>query len=140
VGFSSKALELIADLYTNLKYLNLCDDRSGGFRGFRAREIDDECLTAIADSCHKLEYLNISNRTEFSEIAICNVIRSCPRLQRLNLSYCKITDITIEEIAKPILNLKYLNLKGCFKISKEVIDQLNPNTHVENYQDPNDIC
>ncbi|CAI2199473.1 9165_t:CDS:1, partial [Funneliformis geosporum] len=69
----------------------------------------------------------------FSEISICNVIRSCPRLQRLDLSYCKINDITIEEIAKSSLNLKYLNLKGCDNISKEAVDQLNPNTHVENY-------
>ncbi|CAI2199017.1 17929_t:CDS:2, partial [Funneliformis geosporum] len=75
VGFSNRALELIADSYTNLKYLNLCDDWSGGFRGFRAREMDDEGLTAITDSCYKLEYLNISNRTEFSEISIYNQMR-----------------------------------------------------------------
>ncbi|CAI2199821.1 5388_t:CDS:1, partial [Funneliformis geosporum] len=55
----------------------------------------------------------------FSEISICNVVRSCPRLQQLNLSYCRITDKTIEEIARSCLNLKYLKLKGCYKISKE---------------------
>ncbi|CAI2186013.1 5453_t:CDS:2 [Funneliformis geosporum] len=138
VGFSNKALELIAGSYSNLKYLNLCDDRSDGFRGFRAREVDDEGLTAIADSCHKLEYLNISNRTEFSEISICNVIRSYPRLQQLDLSYCKITDVTIKKIARSYLNLKYLNLEGCYKISKEAVDQLvslNPNIHVENFME-----
>ncbi|CAI2195138.1 14545_t:CDS:1, partial [Funneliformis geosporum] len=80
--------------------------------GFCAREVNDEDLTAIADLCHKLKYLNIFNRTEFSEISICNVIHSCPRLQQLDFSYCEITDITIEEIAKSSLNLKYLNLKG----------------------------
>ncbi|CAI2183277.1 9185_t:CDS:2 [Funneliformis geosporum] len=45
MGFSNRALELIA-------------------------EVDDEGLTAITDSCHKLECLNISNRTEFSKILI----------------------------------------------------------------------
>ncbi|CAI2191918.1 19399_t:CDS:2, partial [Funneliformis geosporum] len=55
-------------------------------------------------------------------------------LQQLNLSFCKITDITIEEIARSCLNLKYLNLEGCYKISKKVVDQLislNPNIHIE---------
>src|SRR4051794_19243926 len=84
----------------------------------------------------KLEYLNISNRTEFSEISICNVICSCPKLQQLDLSYCGITDKTIEEIARSCHILKYLNLRGCCKISKEAVDQLvslNPNIHVDNF-------
>ncbi|PKY57422.1 hypothetical protein RhiirA4_478478 [Rhizophagus irregularis] len=82
------------------------------------------------------EYLNISKRTEFSEISICNVIRFCPRLQHLDLSFSEISDITIEEIARSCPNLKYLNLRGCYKVSKESIDQLvslNPNIHVENF-------
>ncbi|PKK60298.1 hypothetical protein RhiirC2_856929 [Rhizophagus irregularis] len=75
VGFSNRALELIA-------------------------EVGDGGLSAIANSCHRLEYLNISNRIEYSETSICNVIRSCPRLQQLDLGFCQITDTTIEEIAK----------------------------------------
>ncbi|CAI2190615.1 4888_t:CDS:1, partial [Funneliformis geosporum] len=95
-------------------------------------------LTAIADSYHKLECLNISNRREFSEILIYNIIHFCLRLWQLNLSYCEITDITIEEIAKSCLNLKYLNLRGCYKISKKAVDQLislNPNVHIENFEE-----
>src|SRR5881394_430107 len=79
------------------------------------------------------EYLNISHRAEFTKISICNVIRSCPRLQQLDLSYCEITDITIEEIARSCPNLKYLNLRGCYKISKEAVNKLNPNIHIENF-------
>ncbi|RGB38766.1 hypothetical protein C1646_755366 [Rhizophagus diaphanus] len=87
-------------------------------------------------SCHRLEYLNISNCIEYSKTSICNVIRSCSKLQQLDLSFCQITDITIEEIAGSCLNLKYLNLEGYNNISKEAIDQLislNPNIHVENF-------
>ncbi|POG81148.1 hypothetical protein GLOIN_2v1763772 [Rhizophagus irregularis DAOM 181602=DAOM 197198] len=134
VGFSNRALELIAGSYPNLKYLNLCDDRS-----FRTREVDDEGLWKIVKSCHKLEYLNIDYLTEITEHSICGIIRSNPKLQHLDLSYCKITDVTIEEIARSCLKLKYLNLRGCVNISKKAIDQLNPNTHVENYRDPIDI-
>src|SRR5436190_22950991 len=75
----------------------------------------------------------ISNCTEFSEISICNVIHSCPRLQQLDLGFCKITDVTIKEIVSSCLNLKYLDLKGCYKISKEAVDKLNSNIHVENF-------
>src|SRR5438034_1818185 len=102
------------------------------------RGYGDKGLCAIANSCHKLEYLNISNRTEFSEISTCNVIRSCPRLQQLDLGFCGISDITIEEIARSCPNLKYLNLRGCYKISKEAVDQLvslNPNINIENFVD-----
>ena len=115
---TGEALKLMAKSYPNLKYLNI----SALYNRFRPK--NDIDLTAIVNSCHKLEYLNISKRTEFSEISICNVIRSCPRLQHLDLSFSEISDITIEEIARSCPNLKYLDLKGCYSISKEAVDQL----------------
>ncbi len=72
---TGKVLKLIAESYPNLEYLNI----SALPRSFRSE--NDIGLSAITQSCHKLEYLNISIRKEFSEISICNVIRSCPRLQ-----------------------------------------------------------
>ena len=114
-----KVLKLIAKSYPNLEYLNI-----SVLRG-RFKSENDIGLSAIANSCHRLEYLNISNHIEYSETSICNVIRSCPRLQRLDLSFCQITDITIKEIAGSCLNLKYLNLEGCNNISKEAVDQLS---------------
>jgi hypothetical protein len=126
-----KTLKLIAKSYPNLKYLNIST-----LRGLRGK--NDIGLTAIAELCHKLEYLNISNHTEFSEQSICNIIRSSPRLQHLYLGFCEITDITIKEIARSCLNIKYLNLEGCIYISKEAVDQLvslNPNIHVENFME-----
>ncbi len=41
IGFSNRVLEPIAGLYPNLKYLNLCDNQSGGYRSFHVREMDD---------------------------------------------------------------------------------------------------
>ena len=130
-GFSDKTLNRIAESYPNLKYLNLQKDK---YVSCSMGIITGEGLYAIARSCHKLEYLNISHRRDICELSICNVVCSCPRLLQLDLSFCKITDIAIKEIACSCLNLKNLNLEGCYKISKEAIDQLNPNTHVENFQ------
>ena len=129
-GFSDKTLNRIAESYSNLKYLNLQKDE---YVSCNMGIITGEGLYAIARSCHKLEYLNISHRTDICGQSICNVIRSCPRLQQLDLSYCKFTDVTIKEIASSCLNLKYLNLEGCYKISKFV--SLNPNIHVDNFAD-----
>ena len=136
IGFSNRALELIAGSYPNLKYLNLCVNQSGNYMSSRAREVDDGGLWRISKSCHKLEYLNLAYRTEITEHSICGIICSNPKLQHLDINYCGIiSDMTIEEITKSCLNLKYLNLRGCYGISKEAVDQLNPNIHVENFVD-----
>ncbi|CAG8840008.1 21412_t:CDS:1, partial [Gigaspora margarita] len=100
-GFSDKALNRIAESYPNLKYLNLA---KGCYSGL----ITDKGLYAIANSCHKLEYLNISNHKEFSEIAIWNVIYSCPKLQEFHIYECKIFYTTIKEIGL-YLKIKYIN-------------------------------
>src|SRR3954470_16239371 len=47
--------------------------------------------------------------------------------------------MTIKEVAGSCLNLKYLNLEGCSNISKEAIDQLNPNIHIKNFVTPPDL-
>ncbi|CAI2191492.1 4414_t:CDS:2, partial [Funneliformis geosporum] len=86
MGFNNRALELIA-------------------------EVDDGGLWRITKSYHKLEYLNIAYHTEITEYSICGIIHSSPKLQHLDITFCEITDITIKEIARSCLNLKYLNLK-----------------------------
>jgi hypothetical protein len=47
--------------------------------------------------------------------------------------------VIIGEIACSCLNLKYLDLEGCYKISKEAVDQLNQNIHVKNFVTPPDF-
>ena len=90
IGFSDKALNQIAESYPNLKYLNLRKNKYIRYHGI----ITDKGLCAIARSCHKLEYLNISH-------------------------YTVITNITIEEIASSCLNLKYLDLEDVIKLAKK---------------------
>ena len=85
-----------------------------------------------------VEYLDFGRCVYVAETSICNAIHSCPNLQHLNLSFCGITDVTIKEISRSCLYLKYLNLEGCANITKEAIDQLvslNPNIHIKNFVD-----
>src|ERR1051325_954631 len=128
-GFGNKTLNRIAETYLNLKYLNL---QKSGFVTFNGGGVTDKGLCAIARSCLKLEYLNISYRTEITWISICDIIHSCPRLQHLDFSYCGVTNEIIKEIGSSCLNLKYLKLEGC-DVSKEALISLNPNFHVENF-------
>ncbi|CAI2194251.1 3148_t:CDS:1, partial [Funneliformis geosporum] len=51
------------------------------------------------------------------------------------LPFCEITDITIEEIARSYLNLKYLNLKKYYNISKKAVVRLNSDIHIKNFND-----
>ena len=136
IGYSNKVLNRIAESYPNLKYLNLGKDK---YVSSHAGIITDKGLFALANACRKLEYLNISHRIEITRTSISSIIRSCPRLQELILSFCGITDVIIGEIACSCLNLKYLDLEGCYKISKEAVDQLNRNIHVENFVTPPDF-
>ncbi|PKC53799.1 RNI-like protein [Rhizophagus irregularis] len=101
-------------------------------------DIGDEVTEALAYTCQKLEYLDLSGCTFISELSICNVIRSCPKIQHLSLGCCNITSTTIKEIARSRPNLKFLDLEGCRNISKEAMDQLNPNIHIENFDE--DYC
>ncbi len=129
-GYSDKVLNWIAESYPNLKHLNW---KKNKYVSNHAGIIIDKGLLALVNVYRKLEYLNISHCIEITETSISSIIRSCPRFQELVLSFCEITDVIIREIACSCLNLKYLDLKGCYKISKEAIDQLNPNIHVENF-------
>jgi hypothetical protein len=134
-GFSDKTLNRIAEIYPNLKYLNLQRSR---YRTPNDGILTDKGLCAIARSCHKLEYLNISYCTKIIGISICDIIHSCPRLQHLEFSYCEVTFEIIKEIAGSCLNLKYLKVEGCDIVIKEIVDQLvfllSSNIHVENFE------
>jgi len=97
-------------------------------------DIGDEVVEAVASTCHELEYLDLGGCGFITESSICNVIRSCPKLQHLELGFCDISNRTIEEIARSCPNLKYLDLDSCEKnVSRKVVKRLNPSIHIENY-------
>jgi len=67
-------------LYKDLTVFILCCKRLADYITI-VRRYGNKNLYIIANSYHKLEYLNISNYIKFSKILICNVIHSCLRLQ-----------------------------------------------------------
>ena len=43
--------------------------------------------------------------------------------------------MTIKEIDRTCLNLKFLDLEGCKNISKKAMNQLNQNIHIDNFDE-----
>ncbi|CAI2197619.1 12336_t:CDS:2, partial [Funneliformis geosporum] len=87
--------------------------------GHGDRLITNKALYAITISCHKLEYLSISDRKEFSKISIWNVIHSCSKIQQLDIYECEITYTTIKEIGL-YLKIKYINLDIATRYLKKI--------------------
>ncbi|PKC55793.1 RNI-like protein [Rhizophagus irregularis] len=167
VGFSNRALNQLK-AYPNLRYLNLC---SSGIMGDKAlcgmvgscrkieylnisfcQGITDRSLIKIANSCQALQEFYFACAHLISERFIIEKLLTVE--EHLNVekhlsveyldfgSFCGITDVTIKEISRSCLYLKYLNLEGCANITKEAIDQLvllNPNIHVEDFMNSMDM-
>ncbi|CAI2188223.1 15852_t:CDS:2, partial [Funneliformis geosporum] len=137
---SDKVLCRITRSCRKIEYLNI-----SFCQGITGRSLIEIAAVAKLYKIEKrlsIEFLDFGSCVYVAETSICNAIHSCPNLQHHNLSFCRITDVTIKEISHSCLNLKYLNLEGCANITKEAIDQLvslNPNIHVENFMNSMDM-
>jgi len=60
----------------NLKHFNISHN-----------DVGDEVVEALAHTCHEIEYLDLGGCDFITEPSICNVIRSCPKLQHLKLGH-----------------------------------------------------
>ena len=133
-GFSSKTLKRIAKSYLNLKYLNLQKDEEVGHnQNQTSRNIHLRRIRRLMYKNYIPSSGNPGCDTEITDNSLSIVVLRCRKLEYLNISYqIAITDITINAIANSYFNLKYLDLKGYYNISKEAVCQLISNVYVEN--------
>ncbi|CAG8788300.1 8953_t:CDS:2, partial [Dentiscutata erythropus] len=120
-------------------------------------KISDALISVILRSCPDICFLILDKSKGFTNILIIEIARFSPKLQHPSLNSCicltnrYITEITcscsklrhfelgdcsigneaIEKIASNCTNLKYLSLKGCRRISNEVLKKLNPKIKIE---------
>ncbi|CAI2171026.1 17418_t:CDS:2 [Funneliformis geosporum] len=100
IGFSDKSLFVIAESYSNLRYINLWD-----------AQITDKGLYAIVRSYYKLEYLNISYCRNISNKSLFEIAGNCHDLQEFYFAEaCWITDRSISYILNSCLNLRKLDI------------------------------
>ncbi|CAJ0830016.1 7824_t:CDS:2 [Entrophospora sp. SA101] len=93
--------------------------------------VSDTSVRIIADSCPKLQYLNVSWR-HISDESICVIAQLCPELEQLYLEGCDITDKSMSALAN-LCNLQKLVIADCDEISMNAIITLqnkNPTLNI----------
>jgi len=104
----------------NLEYLELD----------QCRFITDSSICNIANSCPKLEHLDIG-AYDASDTTICNIVRSCKNLRYLDIRCCRlVTDIVIDEIAQHYSSLECLGIQ-LTNVSKDALSKLNPKIKIK---------
>lgn len=92
--------------------------------------IGDEGIISIAQSCHRLQWIDISRSLYPGQCQVTNksieaVVDGCPDLELLDLSYWTLlSDDTLCHLAKKCVSLKSLSLKGLDVITRRSILEL----------------
>lgn len=118
--------------FPNLKNLNLGDNAHLNYMSWgelgrfqqltilhlaRSRQIGDEDLKLISQSCSQVSELDLDECRSFSDKGVVDLIHYCRRLTRLNLSHCyQLTDRSLIEIGSYAL-LTHLNLTRCIQLT-----------------------
>ncbi|GFY96537.1 F-box/RNI-like superfamily protein [Actinidia rufa] len=101
----------LAPKFTNLQALILRQDKP---------QLQDSAIEAIANYCHDLQDLDLSNSFKLSDCALFVLAHGCPNLTKLNVSGCSaFSDTALVYLAKFCRKLKYLNLCGCAKAASD---------------------
>ena len=119
-NITDKSVNILLQHIHNLKFLELD----------QCRFITDSSICKIANSCPKLEHLDIG-ACDASDASICNITHSCKNLKYLNIRCCRlVTNIAIHEIAQHCSNLEFLSIVGT-NITKDALSKLNPKIKIK---------
>jgi len=130
---SDKAVEKILERCPNLKSLHLGSNSQISYNGLvqlhylkqltalgvpRCRQIGDEELLIILQSCPRLQRLNLAECEQISETGFETIADSLPELAALNLSHTNAGDGSLVAIAEGCKNLQSLNVEDCPNITE----------------------
>ncbi|CAI2188658.1 4272_t:CDS:2, partial [Funneliformis geosporum] len=132
MSFSDNALNLIAEAYPNLKYLNLWNIQAITDKGLcviaqsyrkleflyisYCKDITDESLFEIAENCHLLQEFHIAEAHCITDKSISYIINSCPNLQNLDIAYSKEDIKDASMLLQRCLSIEYLNFSGAMAL------------------------
>ncbi|GBB92723.1 hypothetical protein RclHR1_20480005 [Rhizophagus clarus] len=124
---TDKSISCILNSCPNLRNLDISHSKG---------DIKDASM--LIQRCLSIEYLEFAGvMALWDDALIVAIIRGSPNLRHLEIGHNDIGDEVTEalahscQIARSRPNLKFLDLEGCRNISKEAMDQLNPNIHIE---------
>ncbi|XP_061679233.1 F-box and leucine-rich repeat protein 13 isoform X2 [Syngnathoides biaculeatus] len=75
--------------------------------------------------CRNLQELNVSECFNITDAMIESIVEGCNSLLYLNLSGTLLTDATLRELASHCINLQYLSLAYCHKMTDEGFEYLS---------------
>lgn len=70
-------------------------------------------------SCDSIEELHVSY-LQYDEQNLINLVKKCPNLKTLDISYTKITGVAVKQFVDQ--GIKRLNLRGCDKVSPDAVE------------------
>lgn len=103
------------NIFTRLKRLILKD----------CTFLSDIVVERITLSCPNLEVLDLTFCCMLTDYSLKLLGFRCKKLIDLNLSFCgaAVSDYSLTEL-KPLINLNYLSIKGCVRVTREGVDML----------------
>ncbi|XP_071393804.1 F-box and leucine-rich repeat protein 13 [Centroberyx affinis] len=81
-------------------------------------------LTCISQ-CRNLQELNVSECSNITDMMVQRIVEGCPSLLYLNLSCTLVTNRAVRELSRSCLNLQYLSLAYCYRVTDKGFQYLS---------------
>nr|CAG8675761.1 3719_t:CDS:2 [Entrophospora candida] len=111
---SDRTIIAIAHSCPNLYHLSL--------KG--CHNITDNSVNILLQQIHNLKFLELDQCRFITDSSICNIANSCPKLEHLDIGVCDASDASICNIAHSCKNLKYLNIRCCCLVTNIAIHEI----------------
>ncbi|XP_052872403.1 dynein regulatory complex subunit 6-like isoform X1 [Anopheles cruzii] len=102
--------------FTELKELSLS----------RCHQISEAGIERLVASCPALEYLDLGECPNINDYCVKLIAIALKRIGTLKLANCPLlTETCLDYLAKYCTTLKYLYVRGCFKLPPDIMDRLS---------------
>ena len=96
----------------------------------RVENVADKTVFALADSCHKLQGVNLRDCRRVTSSSLCALADECPLLRRIKLSgLVDLTDEPVSALAMKRSLLLEIDLNGCKKLSDRAVRDIWTHSH-----------
>jgi hypothetical protein len=118
-GYPLQTLQIIIDNCVNLEEISFMSDKNN------VPLIEDTISYLVNNLTEKLRQLKLDMQPNLKDEHVKTLVSRCKRITALDLSHCKITDVSIDHIMNYLSpTLEKLNVNGCHKISDTKIMKL----------------
>ena len=121
---SDEVVESLVNNNPNLHHLDISTSSIPSYHHHQNSKLSSSSLTLIANSCPQLTYIGIGNLAMFRSNDILELVTKCPKLKHANFERTHIDDAALDMMSTNCLELEYLSISGCYKITPHSLDRL----------------